>query len=70
MSFLSKKALRIVKLIKEKIQPNQFEGAGIPEPLKNDLSGSWSRFINKANAFTKYRFAGKRCRSIIARLKL
>lgn len=36
---------RINKLIKE-IQRNPFEGLGKPEPLKNILSGYWSRRIN------------------------
>lgn len=35
-----KKALRIVKLIKE-IQRSPFEGTGKPEPLKHELSGCW-----------------------------
>ena len=29
------------------IQKNPFEGIGKPEPLKYDLSGSWSRRINQ-----------------------
>ncbi len=29
------------------IQENPFEGIGKPEPLKHDLSGSWSRRINR-----------------------
>ena len=41
-----KKALIIIKLIKE-IQKNPFEGTGKPEPLKHDLSGCWSRRIDK-----------------------
>ncbi|OKS87846.1 Txe/YoeB family addiction module toxin [Mucilaginibacter polytrichastri] len=28
------------------IQENPFEGIGKPEPLKHELSGSWSRKIN------------------------
>jgi toxin YoeB len=40
-----KKALRIVKLIKE-VQRNAFEGTGKPEPLKHELSGCWSRRID------------------------
>ena len=39
-------ALRIVKLIKE-VQRNPFEGTGKPEPLKHELSGCWSRRIDK-----------------------
>ncbi len=41
-----KKALKIIKLIKE-IQKNPFEGTGKPERLKHDLSGCWSRRIDK-----------------------
>lgn len=41
-----KKALKIIKLIKE-IQKNPFDGTGKPEPLKHDLSGCWSRRIDK-----------------------
>ncbi len=36
---------RINILIKA-IQQNPFEGIGKPEPLKNSLSGYWSRRIN------------------------
>ncbi len=36
---------RINKLIKD-IQRNKYEGIGKPEPLKNNLSGYWSRRIN------------------------
>jgi len=41
-----KKALRIIKLIKE-VQRNPFEGTGKPEPLKHELSGCWSRRIDQ-----------------------
>ena len=41
-----KKALKIIKLIKE-IQKNPFEGIGKPEPLKHELSGCWSRRIDR-----------------------
>ena len=41
-----KKALKITKLIKE-IQKNPFKGTGKPEPLKHDLSGCWSRRIDR-----------------------
>ena len=43
-----KKALRIVKLIKE-VQRTPFEGTGKPEPLKHDLAGCWSRRIDDTN---------------------
>ncbi|MFH2066664.1 MAG: Txe/YoeB family addiction module toxin [Pseudomonadota bacterium] len=41
-----KKALRIIKLIKE-VQRNPFEGTGKPEPLKHELAGCWSRRIDQ-----------------------
>lgn len=41
-----KQALKIIKLIKE-VQRNPFQGIGKPEPLKHDLSGCWSRRINR-----------------------
>jgi toxin YoeB len=41
-----KKALRIVKLIKEALR-TPFEGSGKPEPLKHELSGSWARRIDQ-----------------------
>lgn len=31
----------------DSIELNPFEGIGKPEPLKHNLSGSWSRRINK-----------------------
>lgn len=40
-----KKALRIVKLLKE-TQRTPFEGTGKPEALKHDLAGCWSRRID------------------------
>ena len=41
-----KKALRIIKLIKE-LQRTPYSGTGKPEPLKHELSGCWSRRIDK-----------------------
>ena len=41
-----KKALRIVKLIRE-VQRDSFRGTGKPEPLKHELAGCWSRRIDK-----------------------
>ena len=41
-----KKALRLVKLIKE-VHRSPFEGIGKPEPLKHELSGCWSRRIDR-----------------------
>lgn len=39
---------RIVKLIAD-IKRNGYRGIGKPEPLKDDLSGYWSRRIDDAN---------------------
>lgn len=39
---------RINALIKE-IKRSPFDGIGKPEPLKHDLSGYWSRRIDKEN---------------------
>jgi toxin YoeB len=41
-----KTALKIVKLIRE-VQRSPFEGSGQPEALKHDLSGCWSRRIDR-----------------------
>jgi len=40
------KALWIVRLIRE-IQREPFEGIGQPEPLKHELTGCWSRRIDR-----------------------
>lgn len=39
-------ALKIIKLI-EAIQRDPFQGPGKPEPLKHELSGCWSRRIDR-----------------------
>ncbi len=41
-----KQALKIIKLVKE-VQRDPFQGIGKPEKLKHDLSGCWSRRINR-----------------------
>ena len=41
-----KKALRIVKLLKE-VQRTPFDGTGKPEALKHELAGCWSRRIDQ-----------------------
>jgi toxin YoeB len=40
------KAVRILRLI-QVVMRTPFEGAGQPEPLKHDLSGCWSRRIDR-----------------------
>ena len=44
-----KKTLKRINLLLEDIKSNNFVGIGKPEPLKNDLSGFWSRRIDNAN---------------------
>ena len=44
---------RINNLIKD-IQRNTFTGIGKPEPLKNNLSGCWSRRIDNSNRIVYY----------------
>ena len=41
-----KLAKKIMALIQE-VRKNPFEGRGKPEPLRHELSGCWSRRINK-----------------------
>lgn len=41
-------AVKILTLILD-IDRNPFQGIGKPEPLKHDLSGCWSRRIDKEN---------------------
>ncbi|MEG3930502.1 MULTISPECIES: Txe/YoeB family addiction module toxin [unclassified Microcoleus] len=41
-----KMALRLIKMVRE-ILRDPFEGIGKPEPLKYELSGAWSRRLNK-----------------------
>ncbi len=42
----AKKASKVLKLIEE-VARAPFEGKGMPEPLKYNLSGCWSRRIDK-----------------------
>lgn len=44
-----KKTLKKINLLLEDIKRNGFVGIGKPEPLKNDLSGFWSRRIDETN---------------------
>lgn len=39
---------KIVKLIQE-VSRNPFTGTGLPEPLKHELQGYWSRRIDQKN---------------------
>ncbi len=42
-----KKTLKKINLLIKDIQRHPFEGTGNPEPLKYDLSGFWSRRIDR-----------------------
>lgn len=48
-----KKLKRINMLIKD-IQRSPYEGVGKPEPLKENLSGMWSRRIDEVNRIVYY----------------
>ncbi len=53
----AKLAARINDLIKN-TSPNPFAGIGKPEPLRNELSGFWSRRITDEHRLV-YRIVGK-----------
>lgn len=44
-----KKTLRRINQLLQDISRNGYAGIGKPEPLKNDLSGYWSRRIDEVN---------------------
>lgn len=44
-----KKTLKRINILLIDIQRNSFQGLGKPEPLKNNLSGYWSRRIDETN---------------------
>lgn len=44
-----RKTLKRINLLLEDIQRNSFTGLGKPEPLKNSLTGFWSRRIDETN---------------------
>lgn len=58
-------ALRIVKLIEE-IQRTPFEGTGRPEPLKHELSGCWSRRIDREHRLV-YEVSETKIRILVCR---
>ena len=60
-----KKALRIVRLIKE-VQRHPFEGTGQPERLKHQLSGCWSRRIDQEHRLV-YQVAEDKIRILACR---
>lgn len=44
-----KKTLKRINQLLAYIKRNKYEGIGKPEPLKNQLSGYWSRRIDEVN---------------------
>ena len=46
-----KKTLKRINLLIKDIERNGYKGIGKPEPLKEDLSGYWSRRIDDYNRF-------------------
>lgn len=44
-----KKTLKRINMLIKDIQRSPYEGIGKPEPLKENLSGWWSRRIDSAN---------------------
>ena len=44
-----KKTIKRINALIKDIQRNTFNGIGKPEPLKNNLSGFWSRRIYESN---------------------
>lgn len=44
-----RKTLKRINILIHDILRHPFEGAGKPEPLQHELSGTWSRRIDKKN---------------------
>ena len=55
---LDRKTIKRINHLLFDIKRNEFAGIGKPEPLKNDLSGFWSRRIDEANRIV-YRIANE-----------
>ncbi len=49
-----KKILKRINAIIKDIQRDTFDGIGKPEPLRENLSGWWSRLIDEANRVVYY----------------
>jgi toxin YoeB len=60
-----KLAKKIVALIQE-VKRSPFEGRGKPEPLRHELSGCWSRRINKEHRLV-YQVTGDEIRILACR---
>ena len=50
----NKANIKRIEKILEELAENPFEGIGNPEPLKFELSGFWSRRINKQDRLIYY----------------
>ena len=53
-----KKTLKRINLLLKDIQREPFDGIGEPEPLKDNLSGWWSRRIDSVNRIVYKEQAG------------
>lgn len=53
-----KKTLKRINALIKDIEKDIFEGIGKPEPLKENLSGLWSRRIDQANRIVYYEEEG------------
>lgn len=53
-----KKALKRLNMLIKDIQRSPFEGIGKPEPLKDNLSGLWSRRIDEKNRIVYFEKQG------------
>lgn len=49
-----RKNLKRINALLKDIQRGVFDGIGKPEPLKDDLSGLWSRRIDETNRIVYY----------------
>ena len=49
-----KKTLKRINALIKDIKRSPFEGIGKPEPLKDNLSGMWSRRIDEENRIVYY----------------
>ena len=49
-----KKTLKRINALIKDIKRSPFEGIGKPEPLKNNLSGMWSRRIDEEDRIVYY----------------
>ncbi len=49
-----RKTLKRINVLIKDIQRSSFDGVGKPEPLKENLSGFWSRRIDEVNRLVYY----------------